>query len=855
MNHTKIKYIEIIPIIFSILFFGCQITEKKSYLPGVSKELAQMRFNDISEVSYLLDMEIPDSIDFPIMAKSVIQFTKRDKKTPLVLDFVSESRKIFTVLLNDEKSFYQLENEHLIIPSEHLNQGKNKVEVTFEMGEGALNRNKEYLYSLFVPDRARTVIPCFDQPDIKAQVSYSIRMPKDWTAITNGQMDFEETVSKNATHVTFATTKPISTYLWGFAVGKFHKITVQKKNLSISLFHMEKDLDKLKGNMDAIFEQVEHSLQWMEKYTDISYPFQKYDLVCIPSFQFAGMEHPGAVYYRNEMLFLGENPTKEELLKRAQLIAHETAHMWFGDLVTMKWFSGVWQKEVFANFMADKMVKEQFPDLNHDLTFLINHFPPSYSVDRTEASNAIEQQLDNLKDASSMYGTIIYHKAPIVMNQLEQLMGEDLLQEGLSKYLSKYKYSNASWSDLINILNDLSEYDIELWSSNWVNAAGRPVIEATWEDEQFVMKQHPEYADSSIVWPQRVCLLKVSDNDRVTQTVELLMDKVLVDSIMPDLFVPSLDAQSYGLFKMDTASINYCFANILKFDNDVEKGAVLINLYENFLDGSINPEPYFKSLQNFIAKENNEQLINLACSQMKSVYWKFLSQAQQSAYAEELENCLWYKMKDSEVSSLKKSLLMEWSEIVSTQTGLERLYKIVMQKDEIENIKLSDRDISLMTFELVLRDNELADNFVKEIANQIQDEDVRDMMLFVSPVFSKEESVRTEFIESLNKVENRKKENWVLTALAYFHHAYHKESNVRYLSSALELTTELKETGSLFFPMNWIQTVLAGYGSEEVIEIVTYFFKDHPQYPQDLKQKMLQALDMVKRRSLIVERS
>ena len=113
----------------------------------------------------------------------------------------------------------------------------------------------------------------------------------------------------------------------------------------------------------------------------------------------------------------------------------------------------------------------------------------------------------------------------------------------------------------------------------------------------------------------------------------------------------------------------------------------------------------------------------------------------------------------------------------------------VMQRDEIENIKLSDRDISLMTFELVLRDNELADNFVKEIANQIQDEDVRDMMLFVSPVFSKEESVSTEFIESLNKVENRKKENWVLTALAYFHHAYHKESNIRYLSSALDRIT------------------------------------------------------------------
>jgi len=834
-------------LIIALVISSCQKEVKKTLEKGVSKELAENRYADISNVEYHLEMTVPDSVNIPIKAKAIVKLSKRDITTPLVFDFVSDMDHVGIVQANDQKVFFSLENEHLVIPGNYLKEGENSIEIEFTMGEGALNRNEKYLYSLFVPDRARTAIPCFDQPDIKAKVSYTITMPNKWTAIANGKAYLEEEVGENAKRVTFAQSQPLSTYLWAFAVGEFQKITETKKGMEISVYHMEEDSIKINSHIQAVFDQVYHSIDWLEDYTHIKFPFEKYDLVCIPSFQFSGMEHPGAIYYRQEKLFLSENPTQNELLNRAQLLAHETAHMWFGDLVTMKWFSGVWQKEVFANFMADKIVKEQFPDLNHELTFLTAHFPAAFSVDRTMASNPIEQKLDNLADAASMYGTIIYHKAPIVMNQLEHLMGEDLLQQGLSKYLSAYSYSNASWADLMKILSNLSEYDLELWSNNWVNEPGRPIIEFIKEDNQLMIQQNPEYGDSSKVWAQRLTYMTVNDNQMQEKEVEFLSAKQKVSDELPQFILPSVKATGYGLFLFDPVSLEYALNNIYTWQDELVKASTLVHLYENLLHGNIAVDKYLQMLQKIIAQDDNEQLLTLACDQLNSVFWRCAKPELQQSIATGLEETLLTKMEEDNPSGLKKMLIKTWAGMVTTPEGLKKLRKVVIHKKEMADVKLSERELSTMAMSLAMKDPELDDAFILAMAEDVKDADVKGMMEFVSPVFSKDKLRLDEFVNGLEKLENRKKENWVLTAMGYIHHPYHQEQNMKYLNEALELIQTIKETGSLFFPMFWVQTSLNGYSSIEALKIVDYFFKDHTVYPEDLKTKILQSLDMVAR--------
>src|SRR5262249_13362966 len=276
--------------------------------------------------------------------------------------------------------------------------------------------------------------------------------------------------------VRFAETQPLSTYLFAFATGKFSIETGERSGRTFRMFHRETDAAKVARNRDAVFDLHATALDWLENYTGIKYPFGKFDFLLVPSFQFGGMEHPGAIFYNASGILLDPSATQNQKLGRASVIAHETAHMWFGDLVTMKWFNDVWMKEVFANFMAAKIVNPSFPEINHELRFLYAHYPLAYDVDRTPGSNAIRQRLDNLDEAGSLYGAIIYQKAPIVMRQLETLLGETSFRDGLRQYLQAHEFANATWPDLIRVLDERTPEDLAAWSLAWVDEPGRPKI-------------------------------------------------------------------------------------------------------------------------------------------------------------------------------------------------------------------------------------------------------------------------------------------------------------------------------------------------------------------------------------------
>ena len=343
---------------------------------------------------------------------------------------------------------YTIVPDHIVLPAEALQEGRNEILIDFVAGDEALNRNPEFLYTLFVPARAHLTFPCFDQPDLKARWTLGLEVPAGWQAVANGA----ETARREAdgrVHVTFAETEPLSTYLFAFAAGRFSLETAERGGRTFRMLHRETDAAKVARNRDAVFDLHASALAWLERYTGIPYPWGKFDFLLVPSFQFGGMEHAGAIFYNSASLLLDPSATQNQKLGRASLIAHETAHMWFGDLVTMRWFNDVWMKEVFANFMAAKIVNPSFPEINHDLRFLLAHYPSAYEIDRTPGTNAIRQTLDNLNEAGSLYGAIIYQKAPIVMRQLEGILGEDAFREGLQQYLRAHRFGNATWPDLI----------------------------------------------------------------------------------------------------------------------------------------------------------------------------------------------------------------------------------------------------------------------------------------------------------------------------------------------------------------------------------------------------------------------
>ncbi len=402
--------------------------------------------------------------------------------------------------------------------------------------------------------------------------------------------------------VRFGETQPISTYLFTFAAGQFKVETAERKGRQFRMLHRETDAAKVARNRDAVFDLHAGAIDWLENYTGIPYPFGKFEFLLVPSFQFGGMEHPGSIYYNASTVLLDESATQNQKLGRASLIAHETAHMWFGDLVTMRWFNDVWMKEVFANFMAAKIVNPAFPEINHDLRFLYAHYPAAYDVDRTAGTNAIRQRLDNLDEAGSMYGAIIYQKAPIVMRQLEILLGASAFRDGMQEYLKAHAFGNATWTDLIAILDRRTPEDLVSWSRSWVEEAGRPTIKVDLKAQPGVLEsldlaQEDPNKNRALLWTQPLSVAIGYRRDGVATKHRLsgATLRVVSNSAVPLYVLPNNDGVSYGNFVLDPASRAYLLETLPA--DEVARGSALVMLWEEMVDGRVAPRAMFDLLR------------------------------------------------------------------------------------------------------------------------------------------------------------------------------------------------------------------------------------------------------------------
>jgi len=461
------------------------------------------------DITYNLSFDIPADRSTAINGVITISFDLNEVSQDLQIDFKEDRDHLISISANSTDININFTNEHILIKKENLNEGRNEVLINFIAGDQSLNRNEDYLYTLLVPDRARTVFPLFDQPNLKAKYTLALTIPSHWKAQANGPLFSSEKIDLERLRLQFKETAPISSYLFAFTAGAYQEATSEDGNMT--MLYRETDEEKTARNIPEIFQLHKASLDWLEDYTEIDYPFQKFDFALIPSFQYGGMEHVGAIFYNERSLMLDKEASINQQLSRGSLIAHETAHMWFGDLVTMDWFDDVWLKEVFANFMAAKIVNPSFPAVDHDLRFLLAHYPRAYAIDRSQGSHPIQQELANLNNAGTLYGAIIYQKAPIIMRNLERLIGAEEFQEGLQEYLNTYSFGNATWDDLIAIMQKRTTSNLQQWNTDWVKSPNMPTIEISKTSEG--ANTHYNYAtlNDSHIWPQQVDLMTTNN--------------------------------------------------------------------------------------------------------------------------------------------------------------------------------------------------------------------------------------------------------------------------------------------------------------------------------------------------------
>ncbi|QKG52308.1 M1 family aminopeptidase [Hymenobacter sp. BRD67] len=822
-------------------------TSAPPVVPGVARELAEFRKQTISRVRYEVELTVPADKAAPVRAQEAVQFNLLHTHAPVQLDFKGTAGQLHSLTINGQPAAIDYRQEHLVLPAAALRAGHNVVHIGLDAGDLSLNRNADYLYTLLVPDRARTVLPVFDQPNLKATFTLSLTVPAAWQAVANGPLHDSIRVDGQKTYH-FLPSDSISTYLFSFAAGRFTPVQRQVAGRPMNFYHRETDTTKIRLSVPVIFKLHGEALAFLENYTGLAFPFQKFDFTAIPDFQYGGMEHVGNIDYKASSLFLDEGATKDQLLARQNLIGHETAHMWFGDLVTMQWFNDVWMKEVFANFMADKMNPEASAGPAQLLKFVTDHYPTAYAVDRTAGANPIRQPLENLQDAGSLYGNIIYHKAPIMMRQLERLMGEKPFQEGVREYLKKYAHGNATWPDLITILDAHTPADLQAWNQVWVNQPGRPVFDYELTPQggqptQLVIRQHAEDG-SDRLWPQQFEVSLIYPGGPVELTVNMTQRAVSLPlpagRPAPSYVLLNSQGLGYGVFPVAPQAAD----NLATLTDPVARASTYIALYENMLNGrGYAPRPLLDRYLAQTAHETNDLNIKLLTGQLSDIYWKFLKPAQRTALAPAMEKALWQAMLQQTRPGEQKLYFKAYQSIALTPEAQARLYDIWQRQKAPGLVKLTEDDYTALALALAVRDYAAPQPILTQQLARITNVDRRQRLEFLLPALSPDVATRDAFFASLKQEKNREKEAWVQSALGYLHHPLRAATSEKYLPESLNLLAEIQLTGDIFFPAGWLQSTLGYYQTPTAARTVREFLAAHPAYNRQLRAKLLQAAD------------
>src|SRR5581483_1003736 len=339
--------------------------------------------------------------------------------------------------------------------------------------KGADGQDKPLASTQFESTDARRAFPCWDEPAFKAVFQVTLVVDNKLTAISNARVVRESALAGDKKEVVFADSMKMSTYLVAFIVGEFEAsepVMAGSAPLRVCAAPGKKHL------MPFALAIGKASLEHFSSYYGIPYPGDKLDLIAIPDFASGAMENLGAITFRETALLVdAERATRAELERVADVVSHENAHMWFGDLVTMKWWNGLWLNEAFATFMEMLAVDAWKPEWRRWESFTVSR-AAAMQVDGLKSTRPIEFPVERPEEAAGMFDILTYEKGASVLRMLEQYLGAEAFRDGIRLYLRRHAHANAETTDLWDALEESTQEPVRVLMDSWIFQAGYPLI-------------------------------------------------------------------------------------------------------------------------------------------------------------------------------------------------------------------------------------------------------------------------------------------------------------------------------------------------------------------------------------------
>jgi len=526
--------------------------------------------------------------------------------------------------------------------------------------------NEVYLYSQFeVPD-SRRVFAVFEQPDLKATFQFTITAPARWEVVSN-ETTPEPTVDGEKATWVFAPTPVLSSYITAVVAGPYAVVrseltTRGGRTVPLGIFSRKSLSQYL--DADYIFEKTRQGFAYFEEKFQYDYPFTKYDQLFVPEFNAGAMENAGAVTFTETYVFRSKvtDAIKE---RRVVTILHELAHMWFGDLVTMKWWNDLWLNESFAEWASTIATAEATEWTEAWTTFQAMEKSWAYRQDQLPSTHPIVATIDDLEDVQVNFDGITYAKGGSVLKQLVAWVGIDAFFAGVAAYFQKHAYGNTELSDLLAELEKTSGRSLGEWSKLWLETAGvntlRPVIETDDAGVITAFAVTQEAAeDYPTIRPHRLAIGFYSlDGGKLVRVhrVEIDVDGTstsvpsLIGHRKPDLVLVNDDDLAYAKIRLDDESLAVAIEHLRDIEDPLARSIVWGAAWDATRDAESNPSDYVTLVLQNIGSETESTTIRTTLTQLATVARMYVAPHRRAATIEKVGDELWALAQAAEASS------------------------------------------------------------------------------------------------------------------------------------------------------------------------------------------------------------
>ncbi|MFO1078161.1 MAG: M1 family aminopeptidase [Planctomycetota bacterium] len=830
--------------------------------PGIDRALAVLRQQQIADVEYDLRFAIAPGAT-AVQGDLTLRFRLAADRDPgpVVLDFGGADLR--DLVVNSREALPHRVHDHLVLPADLLVRGLNGVQVGFtsavaptgtpltvykDLADGA-----EHYYTLVVPADAHRLYPCFDQPDLRARFRVALDLPAGWTAVSNTPLDADGQQSNTTgKRWSFAQTKPLPTYLMAFACGPWLVLdgpTLQVPGIDagtpLRVFLRAAEQKHL--DLPAVAKLHAEGLRWIAHEFDTPYPFGKLDIVLVPGFPYGGMEHAGAIFYREAALAFDHPPTASELVGRSTLVYHELSHQWFGNLVTMKWFDDLWLKEGFATFVAYEALDALEPGQKSWLRFLQRTKPRAYEVDATPGTTPLWQELQNLADAKSAYGAIVYNKAPAVLRELHDRLGAANFRAGLHRYLEEHAFGNADWHDLALALEGAARANLKHWSERWLLAPSMPQVRIAWDvggdgtTTGARLQQHAIGGEGT--WPLHLELLVFAADGSTT--------KLALDSDAPEVAIPGLEGKpapaailanpgdvAYGQFVPDPKTRGWLCEHLGLVTDPLVRAVALSALFEAVREAELDPAAFAACALEALAQESDPDTHGWLLGQLGTCLERYLPADRAAPLRARAVDLLLRLLDDGEASGreLAAFRFLAWH---STDERVFALCRAVARGEaRCAGLETGKRDRFLAAAALLAAGAEGPD--FEALVQASAKEDVG-KEVFLAKAARATAANKAEYWAAYMRLDEPP-EQWSQDSLAFFHWPGQEALTLPYLKQALDRVDWVKQNRRIFFMPAWIDAFVNGHDSAEALAIVDEFLAT-AKLSDDVRRKVLQSRD------------